>query len=62
MSRNCAGAALALLLSCAVLAETPGIKVGEVAPALEGTKWFTADGKAPELKGKVHLVDFWFAG
>jgi len=37
----------------------PGIKVGEIAPALEG-KWLTKDGKTPELKGKVYLLDFWF--
>jgi hypothetical protein len=59
MRSKCAGLALALLLSGVALAE---VKVGDVAPPLEGTKWFTADGKAPELKGKVHVIDFWFAG
>jgi len=27
-----------------------------------GTTWVTANGKAPELQGKVQLVHFWFAG
>lgn len=50
-----------LALTAVVLAqEAPGIAVGTQAPALEGTKWITADGKDPVLKGKVHLVDFWF--
>jgi hypothetical protein len=53
------------MLSGALLAgerEAPGIAVGTAAPALQGKTWFTADGKAPEVTGKVHLVNFWFAG
>jgi hypothetical protein len=42
--------------------EAPGIKVGSVAPPIEGKKWFTKDGKAPEMKDKIYLVDFWFKG
>ena len=42
-------------------AEEPnGIPVGSVAPALEGSAWASDDGKAPEMKGKVLLIDFWF--
>lgn len=55
--------ALTILLSAAAFGkEAPGIAVGAEAPAVEGKVWFTKDGKAPELKGKVHLLDFWFAG
>jgi len=39
--------------------EAPGIPVGSPAQNLEG-KWITSDGKEPDLKGKVYLVDFWF--
>ena len=39
-----------------------GIAIGATAPELKGGKWLTADGKDPELKGKVHFIDFWFAG
>jgi hypothetical protein len=42
--------------------EAPGIAVGAAAPALQGKVWFSADGKAPDLAGKVYLVSFWFAG
>ena len=41
--------------------EVQGIPVGVEAPPIDGTAWFTADGKAPELAGKVYLVHFWFA-
>jgi hypothetical protein len=56
---------LAVALCGATLAggqEAPGIAVGAAAPALEGKTWLTADGKAPDVTGKVYLVDFWFAG
>jgi len=43
-------------------AQVPGIPVGAQAPKIEGTAWFTADGKAPDLTGKAHLVYFWFEG
>ncbi|MCY3018669.1 MAG: hypothetical protein NTW87_06525 [Planctomycetota bacterium] len=63
MSARNAVLVLAFLLSGAALAkEAPGIPVGTAAPALEGKAWVTADGKAPELQGKVYLVHFWFAG
>lgn len=39
----------------------PTVKVGEVAPPIEGKVWVTPDGKNPDLKSKVYLVDFWFA-
>jgi hypothetical protein len=54
---------LGVVLSGALLAgerEAPGIAVGADAPALQGKTWFTADGKAPAVTGKVYLVDFWF--
>jgi peroxiredoxin len=41
--------------------DIPGLASGTVAPKLEGSVWVTKDGKAPELKGKVYLIDFWFA-
>jgi hypothetical protein len=37
------------------------IEVGREAPELRGGKWVTADGRTPELKGKVRVIDFWFA-
>ncbi len=37
-----------------------GVKVGSLAPRLTGKTWFTADGKEPDLKGKVYFLDFWF--
>jgi hypothetical protein len=58
-------AAVVLTLSFAARAEgtaeeeITGIKVGAKAPELTGGKWLTADGKAPELAGKVYLIDFW---
>lgn len=54
--------ALAFLLSGVALAkeEAPGLAVGTAAPALEGQAWVTADGKAPVLQGKAHLIEFWF--
>ena len=42
----------------ATAASEPG-NVGTVAAALKGKKWFTPDGKAPDLKNKVYLVEFW---
>jgi hypothetical protein len=41
--------------------EVQGIPVGVEAPPIDGAAWFTADGKAPELAGKVYLLHFWFA-
>jgi hypothetical protein len=38
--------------------EEPGAP-GTLAPELKGKKWITADGKAPDLKGKPYLVEFW---
>ena len=49
------------MLALGVLAEDDdGIPVGAVAPAVKGAAWVTEDGKIPELKGKVYLIDFWF--
>lgn len=65
MARYWALLALAVLLSGAVRGEEdelPGLKPGTEAPPLESTTWVTAESKAPDLKGKVVLVDFWFAG
>jgi len=57
-----AAVALAALWSGAGWAqEAPGLAVGTKAPELKAGKWVTSDGKAPILKGKVVLVDFWFA-
>jgi thiol-disulfide isomerase/thioredoxin len=60
LGRTVLGGALVALVGIAVGQEAPGIPVGTVAPPLEGTKWITADGKDPDLKNKVYLVDFWF--
>ena len=38
------------------------IKVGSAALPLEGSVWVTADGKEPDMRGRVHLIEFWFAG
>ena len=40
--------------------EVSGVPVGEKAPPLKGEAWITKSGKAPDLKKKVYLVDFWF--
>jgi peroxiredoxin len=39
----------------------PVLKIGQEAPALKAAVWLTAEGQieAPNLKGKVVLVDFW---
>lgn len=53
--------ALAFMIGgVAAAKEAPGLKVGATAPAIKGKTWFTKDGKAPDLKGKVYLIDFWF--
>ena len=56
-----AGAVLVLPM-LADAREAPGIAVGTAAPAIQGGTWFTADGKAPDVKGKAYLVNFWFDG
>lgn len=57
--RWCAPLAVAMLLvGVAGARAADGATVGEAAPALEG-KWVSADGKAPDLKGKVVLIDFY---
>jgi hypothetical protein len=38
--------------------EEPG-DVGTVAPPFKGKTWITADSKAPDLKNKVCVVEFW---
>ena len=63
IARGSAVLALAFVFSgAAMAAEEPGIAIGAAAPPLEGKAWVTADGKAPDLHGKVQLVHFWFAG
>jgi hypothetical protein len=64
MQRYWALIALTVLIAGAVRGEEdllPGLKPGTEAPAMESKAWVTADGKAPEMKGKVLLIDFWFA-
>jgi hypothetical protein len=51
-----------LLLSTAVSAGESGLAVGAFAPPLNGKVWTTDDGKQPDMKEKVLLVEFWFAG
>ncbi|MBV8070758.1 MAG: redoxin domain-containing protein, partial [Acidobacteriaceae bacterium] len=36
------------------------LNIGDRAPAIEGSQWVGA-ARAPELKDKVVLVDFWYA-
>ena len=52
-------AALALLLAGSAFSAE--IAVGTDAPELKGTKWITKDGKDPDYKDKVRVIDFWFA-
>ena len=63
MAKFCALLLLTVLMSGLSLRaeeeEAPGIAVGKEAPAIDGTAWFTPDGKTPNLEG-VHLVEFWF--
>lgn len=33
--------------------------VGTLAPELKGKSWLTADGKAPDLKNKAFVLEFW---
>ena len=56
--------AIATLLCSVAFAEdeAPGLAVGKTAPPLDGAVWVTADGKAPDLKAKVLLLDFWHSG
>ena len=63
VARYCALVALTVIVSMAARAEddeAPGIAVGTDAPALTGSAWVSDTG-APDLKGKVYAVDFWFA-
>jgi hypothetical protein len=66
--RTCARLALAVLLLVPLASraaeeeelEVSGMKIGTLVPELSGAEWVSADGKAPDLKGKVYVVDFWF--
>lgn len=49
----------AALAGSAVAGE--GLALGAFAPALNGKTWVSADGKMPNMKNKVILVDFWFS-
>jgi hypothetical protein len=61
LRRHGVALSLAFLIGgVAAAKEAPGLKVGTVAPELKGKTWFTKDGKAPDLKGKAYLIDFWF--
>lgn len=57
-------AAVAVLLTPGARAETPAAAypgmVGTKAAALAGAAWLAPGEKPVELKGKVHLIDFWF--
>ena len=61
MTKGIVSLALAMLLGASVMGSETAVKVGDVAPAVEGAKWVSKDGKAPAYKGKVHIVEFWFA-
>jgi thiol-disulfide isomerase/thioredoxin len=39
-----------------------GLEIGDRAPAIQGSEWVGSGGRAPDLKNKVVLVDFWYAG
>ena len=49
------------LVTLPALAREGGLAVGAFAPPLNGKAWVTQDGKAPDMKNKVLLIDFWFA-
>lgn len=38
-----------------------GPQVGDSVPAIKGAAWVSDDGRAPEMKDKVVLIDFYFA-
>ncbi|HEY3322459.1 MAG TPA: hypothetical protein VGP72_18495 [Planctomycetota bacterium] len=52
--------AVAMFTASPLLAGQSGPAIGSVAPPLNGSAWVTSDGKAPDLRGKVLLVYFWF--
>lgn len=54
--------ALLCLVALPALAKEDGLAVGAFAPPLNGSTWVSKDGKAPDMKNKVLLIDFWFAG
>ena len=37
------------------------LEVGDLAPAVRGSEWVGAGSRAPELKNKVVLLDFWYS-
>ncbi len=49
------------LVALPALAKEGGLAVGTFAPPLNGSTWVSKDGKAPDMKNKVLLIDFWFA-
>lgn len=51
-----------LLLAASAMGRDSGLKVGAHAPPLDGAAWVTDDGKQPDMKDKVLLLEFWFAG
>ncbi|HYG75003.1 MAG TPA: TlpA disulfide reductase family protein [Planctomycetota bacterium] len=53
--------ATAFLLLATFAGSTFAAGKGDVAPPLEGKTWVSADGAAPQLEGKVYVVDFYFA-
>ena len=61
MHRMAAPVIAVVLLTAGCSSSGPGTGVGNEAPPITGGKWITYSGKAPELDGKVRLVDFWFA-
>lgn len=60
--RTAAVALAACLMAFSAFAREGGLPVGSFAPPLNGSTWISADGKAPNMKNKVILMDFWFAG
>lgn len=55
-------APLAAALVAAQAQSGEGLAIGAHAPPLNGGKWVTNDGKMPDMRQKVLLIDFWFAG
>ena len=60
MRLGAVGLALALCGGLAAAGER-GLSVGVHAPPLLGGKWIPG-GKAPDMRGKVRLIHFWFGG
>ncbi|MEN9359674.1 MAG: hypothetical protein RL095_1209 [Verrucomicrobiota bacterium] len=51
--------ASSILAFCLASASQPVLKPGREAPSLDGVIWLTGDAAAPQLKGRISVVDLW---